>query len=263
MNQLSAARGSIVKLLPSPVAESVRTIRNFVRFARFRGVGRYCPVCEKTATRFVPYGNPLREEACCIHCGALERHRMTWLYFQRETDLFDGRAKRVLHVAPERQFEKLLRKRLGAGYLTADLLDPRAMVRMDITDIQYGDDAFDVVYCSHVFEHVDDDEKAMREFRRVLKPAGWAVFLVPLTADKTFEDPSVTDPAERLRLFGQDDHVRRYGPDFIDRLSRSGFSVKVVEPESFMKADELSAMQVGFGANDKIFRCQKSRATVS
>jgi SAM-dependent methyltransferase len=183
---------------------------------------------------------------------------MTWAYFERRTDLFDGHAKSVLHVAPERQFEKLLRERIGPGYLTADLLNPRAMVKMDITNIQYEDDSFDVVYCSHVLEHVDDDNKAMREFRRILKKTGWAVLLVPLTAETTFEDPSVTDPRERLRLFGQVDHVRRYGLDFEDRLRNAGFSVEVVAPQDFMTPSEMSAMRIGVDVEDKIFVCRKA-----
>ena len=243
--------------MPPQAADPIRSMRNLVRYARYRGDGRYCPVCSKTSKRFVPYGIPPREEACCIHCGALERHRMTWSYFGRETDLFDGRDKRVLHIAPERQFEKLLRSRLGKGYLTADLLNPRAMVKMDITDIQYDDDSFDVIYCSHVLEHVDDDRKAMREFQRILKPAGWAVLLVPLTAQVTYEDPSVTDPSERLRLFGQDDHVRRYGPDFVNRLQDAGFSTTIVEPENFLSSSEINAMQIGAAVEDKIFLCTK------
>lgn len=255
MSQLAVARRTIVEAVPPQVEESVRSVRNFLRFARHRGSGRYCPVCKKTAKRFVPYGLPPREEACCIHCGALERHRLTWSFFERRTNLFDGEGKRVLHIAPERQFVKLLRNRIGAGYLTADLFNPRAMVKMDITDIRYEEDSFDVVYCSHVLEHVDDDMKAMREFRRVLKPTGWAVLLVPITAETTFEDPSVTDPQERLRLFGQDDHVRRYGPDFADRLREAGFSIEIVEPQDFLTSSEISTMRIGVDGEDKIFLC--------
>ena len=98
---------------------------------------------------------------------------------------------------------------------------------MDISDIQYGDNTFDVIYCSHVLEHVPDDRKAMREFWRVLKIGGWAVLQVPIVSDVTFEDPSVTGPKERERLFGQRDHVRRYGPDYRDRLVDVGFSMTV------------------------------------
>ena len=108
------------------------------------------------------------------------------------------------------EFERLLKKQLGSGYLTSDIRHPRAMVKMDITDIQYPDNPFDVIYCSHVLEHVPDDRRALSEFYRILKPTGWAILLVPIIAEKTFEDPSITDPSERLKLFGQADHVRGY-----------------------------------------------------
>jgi hypothetical protein len=45
--------------------------------------------------------------------------------------------------------------------------------------------------------------------------------------DRTFEDPKVTTAAERERVYGQHDHVRVYGRDFVDRLSESGFDVTV------------------------------------
>src|SRR5204863_5015044 len=181
----------------------------------------------KNSRKFREYGKIPRTDALCVHCNSLERHRFAWLYFGEMTNLFDGQDKRVLHVAPEACFEPRLKSRLGTNYLTADLLNPHAMVRMDITNIQYPDNHFDAVYCSHVLEHVPDDKKAIREFHRILRPDGWAILLVPITADRTIEDPSITDARERLRVFGQEDHVRRYGPDYVERLREVGFTVKV------------------------------------
>lgn len=117
----------------------------------------------------------------------------------------------MLHVAPEPSFGVIFSKSKYIDYLSADLYDKSVMVKMDITDIQYPENYFDIIFCSHVLEHVLDDKKAMREFLRVLKPTGWAVLQVPIMAMKTIEDPSITDPDERLRVFGQHDHVRRYG----------------------------------------------------
>ncbi len=239
-----------------PVRRTLRQIRRWLRFLPHRGTERYCPVCGKSARDFADYGIVPRADALCRYCGALERHRLTWLYFTRETDLFDGGDRRVLHVAPEAVFERLFRRRLGSGYLTADLSNPRAMVRMDITDVDYPDASFDVIYCSHVLEHVPDDAKAMRELRRVLKPDGWAMLLVPVTAETTFEDPSVTDPARRLELFGQEDHVRRYGPDFADRLRDAGFDVRVIEPPDFLGEAEISRMGIT-GEAGQLFYCRK------
>jgi SAM-dependent methyltransferase len=171
-------------------------------------------------------------------CGSLERHRFAWLFLRDRTDLLDGRPKRVLHVAPEPCLAESLAPSLGPGYLTADLEDPRAMVRVDITAIDLEDASVDVVCCSHVLEHVVDDRRAMRELRRVLRPDGWALFSVPITASRTIEDPTVEDPEERLRLFGQGDHVRRYGPDVEERLREAGFDVTVVSPVDVVESED-------------------------
>ena len=135
----------------------------------------------------------------------------------------------MLHVAPEACFEARFKKILGDRYLTADLFNPRAMVKMDITDIRYPDHSFDVIYCGHVLEHVLDDRKAMSEFYRTLKTSGWAILLVPIIADETFEDASIVEPEDRLAAFGQADHVRIYGPDYVDRLRAVGFEVQVTK----------------------------------
>jgi SAM-dependent methyltransferase len=192
----------------------------------------------------------------CVHCGALERHRFVWLYLNRKTDLFDGRTKRMLHVAPERCFEYRLKECLGGSYVTSDLLDPRAMVKMDITDIQYPDESFDVIYCSHVLEHVQDDKRAMREFYRVLKEDGWAILLVPITADMNFEDPSIVNPLERLKVFGQEDHVRRYGPDYVDRLHEAGFKVTITRVSDLFEKDNVILMGLT-SASGEIYYCTK------
>ena len=80
------------------------------------------------------------------------------------------------------------------------------MPKMDIQDIPLPDETLDVIYCSHVLEHVTNDRKAMAEFFRILKPGGYAMLAVPVTVEKTIEDPTITDPGERHRLFGQYDH---------------------------------------------------------
>lgn len=226
----------------------------FRRVTRY-GTARECPCCHAMLRVFAPYGLVRREEALCPVCRSLERHRLIWLYLTRNTDLFDGRPKKLLHVAPEVQLSRLFQAHPEIDYLSADLCSPKAMVKMDITDIQYPADTFDVVYCSHVLEHVPDDRKAMREFYRVLKPGGWAILLVPITVKKTFEDPSVTSPEERERIFGQHDHVRRYGPDYVDRLREAGFDVKADDFASHL--DENEARRYGIRRGDLVYLCRK------
>ena len=168
----------------------------------------------------------------------------------------------MLHIAPERCLEPHFRKRLDGGYVTADLLDKRAMVKVDVTNIQFPAETFDVIYCSHVLEHVVDDRKAMREFHRVLKTGGWAILLVPITVERTYEDPSIVEPHARLQAFGQEDHVRRYGVDYVDRLRDAGFSVQTIKANEFIRADQLVRMGLKF-ASDEIFYCAKPKSSPS
>lgn len=220
---------------------------------------RFCPVCGRSSPFFRPFGIVPRDDAQCIHCRALERHRLLWLYMSTQTHLFDGSPKKMLHVAPEPCLEPHFRERLDGGYVTADLLDTRAMVTMDITNIQFPAETFDVIYCSHVLEHVVDDRKAMREFHRVLKTSGWAILLVPITVERTYEDPSIVEPQARLQAFGQEDHVRRYGIDYVDRLRDAGFSVQSIKASEFIRGDQLVRMGLMF-ATDEIFYCTKPPA---
>ncbi len=190
----------------------------------------YCPLCERTARRFRPFGGGTikRPGAQCPHCESLERHRLIWLYLRNETDLFTGtEPKRMLHVAPEPALHQRLVGEPLIDYLSADLDPGLADVQMDITAIDFPADSFDVIYCSHVFEHVPDDARAMRELCRVLRPTGWAILQVPILLERTEEDPSLTDPEERLRRFAQRDHVRAYGPDYAERLRAAGFDVRL------------------------------------
>ena len=132
---------------------------------------------------------------------------------------------RVLHVAPEPKLGQLLRSRYGAAYVSLDIDAQRADVVADIIDLPFPDNTFDLIICAHVLEHVPDDLRAMREFSRVLTSNGVAMLLVPFSPilEKTFEDSSVIELADRERVFGQSDHVRIYAMDYIERLRKRPF----------------------------------------
>lgn len=233
----------IASIVPRPVRGAVGIAKSQLQRAYLVGNDRYCPVCEKSTRRFLTMRG--RKDSKCP-CGSLERHRALWLLFQQRANLFDGRDKKVLHLAPEACTTERLRQKLGRGYITADLMSPRADISLDICDNPFRDNYFDVILCSHVLEHVPDDRKAMREFFRVLKPGGWAIMLVPMSTKPTFEDPSVTDPKERARVFGQWDHVRQYGPDFADRLRESGFNVEVIKTDEIFPAETIQRSRCSY-----------------
>lgn len=207
------------------------------------GRGRECPVCGCRRRKFLPYGYvSQREDALCPRCFALERHRLLWLWLERETDIARGEAN-LLHIAPEvslmRNFFTIYRSNYNR-YVTADLESPLAQIHFDIRSIPLPDESFDIVICNHLMEHIDDDRKAMREVLRVMKRGGWGILLSPVDRSRaqTFEDDSITDPDERTRIFGQYDHRRIYGRDYADRLRSAGFEVEEIDYAASFTPDQ-------------------------
>lgn len=197
------------------------------------------PIDGKSFKKFLPYGyGKQRPNALSPSTLSLERHRLIWLYLKNETDFFTKKLK-VLHMAPEQCFLSLFKKQKNLDYTTADLYSPIVDIKADILDLPFEDNSFDLVFCNHVLEHIEDDHKAMTELYRVLKKDGMGIFQIPqdLSLDKTYEDFSITSREERMKYFGQYDHVRIYGKDYFDRLRKVGFKVdeidysKTLDPE--------------------------------
>jgi len=199
----------------------------------------YCPCCD-TESAFLPFGVKPRQNARCPHCGALERHRLLWLFLHSRHQLLSA-GMRLLHVAPEPILRRLFEATPGVHYISADL-DAASGVRLDITRLPFAPGTLDGVVCNHVLEHVPEDRAALRELRRALRPTGWAILQSPLDGrrEETYEDPSVTDPGERERLFDQFDHVRIYGRDYATRLRAAGFHVDVVTFAETLQPDDVT-----------------------
>jgi SAM-dependent methyltransferase len=188
----------------------------------YSGDGVECPCCGSRYRRFAPLSVPDRR---CWSCGSLERDRLLWLLLDRRPEMLKP-GMRILHVAPERALRPRLSALPDVRYICGDLDARYAGHRVDVTVLDFPDGSFDAILCNHVLEHVPDDRRAMRELRRVLAAGGWAILLVPLVERAcTDEDPELADRAERIRRFGQHDHVRQYGRDYVDRLQEAGFVV--------------------------------------
>lgn len=237
--------------------KSLQTIARWVRSIPYRGSGRVCTICNATAASFLPFGTPQREEAQCWRCHSLERHRFMWHYIANEMTSNTNLGQSFLHIAPEACISQRLRDAIGAGYLTADLFASNVDVQMDITNIQLAENSFDSIYCSHVLEHVEDDHKAMTELFRVLKPGGTALLAVPISRQETYEDPTIVLPEERLKAFGQIDHLRVYGLDFEDRVASAGFQVTRVTPETYLTPLDRETFGITEHAGD-IFLAKKA-----
>lgn len=215
-----------------------------------------CPVCGQTFEKFKPYGANNIPNRCCPECGTVERHRLLWLYLTRKRNILSENLN-LLDIAPTKGISNKLKSMPNINYLSIDLTSPLAMKHMDITALDLPDNFYDCVICYHVFEHIPDDRKAMREVLRVLKPGGWAILQVPIKKglEKTHEGAHIQDPAERRRLFGQEDHVRYYGLDYKDRLSEEGFIVNVDNFAKTLTDEEVKKYRLI--QDEEIYFCTK------
>ena len=124
------------------------------------GRGVECPVCGTRRRKFLPYGYVhSRPNALCPRCLSLERHRLLWLYLQRETDLPTAYPPHPAHRSrsvPDAQTAQTLRRspgpvphrrpRKSAGrptFSTCSTFPSRTIFT-------------DVVICNHILEHVEE-----------------------------------------------------------------------------------------------------------
>jgi SAM-dependent methyltransferase len=258
-------RKLIRNMTPPFILELYRNYRSRKDLKFYRGDKVICLICNSKFREFAPYGVVPRKNARCLKCGSLERHRLLWKYLNEKTDLFcKDKTIRLLHFAPEKVFYNVFSVNKNIEYHPCDLVPESyqfqgkvQVKRVNIIDIPFEDNYFDVVLCNHVLEHIPDDALALSELYRVMKKEAWAILQVPIdyNREKTFEDFSITSPEEREKAFGQKDHVRWYGKDYKDRLKKAGF---VVKEDDFIKSFSSEELyRYGLLGKELIYYCKK------
>ena len=249
----------LLNTLPRPLLIRLSYVFRLFTPLIFRGNKVACPVCDNQFSTFLSYGSSVahRENVLCPNCLSLERHRLMWLYLQRETGFFTDQLK-VLHMAPEQCFYGRFKKLKNLDYLCGDLYSPLADVKFDLHDIPFEDNRFDVIFCNHVLEHVEDDHQCMKELYRVLKPGGFAILQVPIdySRETTYEDKSITSPEDREKHFWQKDHLRLFGRDYPDKLAAAGFNVKQIQMAR--ELPEYEAQRYRIQREEIIYRGEKA-----
>lgn len=255
----------IIKIIPNFVLKYLynRKKRKLNRF--YKGDCVVCSICNSNYKLFRPYGLVERQNARCPNCNSLERHRLLWKYLHEKTDLLKLKDSiRILHFAPEVFFYNLFDNMNNIDYVPCDLFPEKynfhgkaKVHKIDITNITYPDNSFDFILCNHVLEHILDDKLAISELYRVMKKGGQGIFQVPViySMEHTYEDHSLTTPKERLKAFGQEDHVRRYGRDYISRLKVPGF--EVIEDDFVKTFSKNELFKFGFEEHEFIYICKK------
>ena len=170
-----------------------------------------CPICIYRGP-FEDLNLPTgpRKHARCPRCGSFERHRLQYLALQLVLDELNTAQMKMLHFAPEVFLKDFFSKRFGT-YETADLHMKGVNHKVDLQNLPFPDSTYDLVFASHVLEHIPNDKKAIQEIRRILKPGGIAILPVPLVTESTIEYPE-PNPHESY-------HVRAPGVDYFDRYT--------------------------------------------
>lgn len=242
-------------MIPNTLRSYLGTVKYGVKIAGalFGKFPRECTVCGYKG-RFLAFDNPLHLglniDSRCPSCRSLERHRLIALC-DREKNLFAG--QEILHFAPEPGMRAYILGRHPKRYVTCDYAPGVGDLTINVEQIDLSDNSFDVVYCSHVLEHVDDS-RAIPELYRIVKSGGVLLAMVPLIEGWTqsFIDASKTgSEADKILYFNQEDHIRMFGRDFRDRLQAPGFVV-----EEFT-AVEPYVSRHGLIRGEKVFICRK------
>ena len=206
-------------------------------YAKYLGHGYTCNFCGARYGRFVPeYPDAAIEEALrdhhvvtwygpnvyCPGCLSTNSERLMKAVIQHYVKI-EGR--QALHFSPEKRLRRWLKKKISMTVAT----------HADATRLVFPDDSFSLLIASNILEQVPEDSRAMQEMWRVLKKDGVAILQTAYseTLSSTLEEPAINDPIRQTALFGHKDHVRIYAKqDYIDRLEKANFRVKVLTPEA-------------------------------
>ena len=233
----------------------------------------YCPCCNSRFVTFTDRGyknrpdyfDPSRYESCCQDvicplCLSLPRHRILSVWCEKNINKLRG--KRILYFAPENGMVRVL-KRNKIAFTSADLFN-EADLKLDLNHIDQPDASWDVVFCNHVLEHVPDYKKALRELYRILKPGGMLICSFPIDIryetvqedDALVGDDSPQADRERIRKFGQKDHLRVFGRDSRKLLEEAGFVVSVIDGDT-MPEEIMPVVGSADYDSNKLFMCEK------
>ena len=237
----------------------VKNIRNTIFRSIHRGDRYHCIYCNQTSNSFRSAGShskriqkldavgtARRKNAICPSCGSSDRSRLLRLYLNKELTKSIP-AKRLLHIAPDDILARWLSQQPSIEF-TCGSLYPEDFaefnaIALDVTQINFPNNYFDIVLCNHVLQQVPDHLVAMQEISRILKPGGWGIIQAPIAhaLDTTDEDLSITDTREKRHRFGSTLYCRIYGKDYPQILQDNGsWKVTEIRPADFLSEDEIT-----------------------
>jgi phosphoglycolate phosphatase len=164
---------------------------------------------------------PGRPKVRCAACGSLERARVCALHIAHTLAL--GSGSKVLHFAPERGLQALLRDRVGAANYRAVDIAPGTYPGLGVQPFDLCRDvfslperAYDLIVMNHVLEHIECNYSAvLLRLARALTGGGALLFSVPIDGDDFWDHIVTGSPDEKAERFGPFRHYRNFGRAFI------------------------------------------------
>lgn len=242
--------------LVSRVRPELQCIHLYEAIMKMPKIG-YCNICRKDVqfwgymgqdneTVYKIIGNGKR--LCgCPHCGAIDRERWVYYVMDNFTDIFCDKEipYNILHFAPEKSIKNILTNKKNVNYLTADITGINVEYKVDMRSIPFEDRYFDCIIANHVLEHISDDARAINELFRCLKDNGQIVITFPITLDSnTIENSEYNTDYLRKKYYGQENHVRLYGKDYMERFEKRGFKTKTYIPKNSLNRGEIDNLKI-------------------
>ena len=264
-------------LIPYQIVVSLKEAKQSIQSLFLSGKNFECPFCGGKYRKLLPGGVNLpffkdnkiigggrRVNMLCPRCHSTDRDRLIY-YYLTSNSLLSKPNLTLLHIAPEPSLKKYLKGFSNITYTSGDKFEKgydgyyysKDTLSLDLTSLSFSDNSFDVVICNHVLEHIVNEKQALNEIYRVLKPGGWAIIQVPIASElvQTVENNADSDE-KRILKYGQRDHVRLYGLDYLTRLKNHGFTVKDWSPAKHY--DQSLINKYAINALEKVFIASKA-----
>jgi SAM-dependent methyltransferase len=214
----------------------------------------FCNVCGQNAEFYATHSTNYRESLYCSYCRSTARSRM----------LASG-ILQVVEAPSSRCIAELAKVKVGPQILDTDCYSPifqylrnakfysssvylpeldfgaevySKVTNVNLEEMPFQDESFDIIVTSDVMEHVRRDHLAHAEIRRCLKPSGYYIFTVPFVPQWEKNQIRVDSTgSEDVALMDNEYHgdpvsgkgilvYRIYGNELIEHMKELGFEVE-------------------------------------
>ncbi len=219
------------------------------------GSRKKCPICDASFIRFLSAGSKshalvkyqvdaagYRKNVTCLSCKSSDRSRLLYLFLTLKHAPLLNSSINLLHVASDTEFPSFFKRKKNISYFNGELDQELGDLEIDITNMTFESNFFDLIICNHVIEQIEDELSATKELFRVLKKDGFAILQAPISRirNETFEDLNFNTPKQFEDEYGQKDMRRMYGQDYKKRLELAGFVMQESKPNDFLSMELIT-----------------------